>query len=465
MGPDDIQNRLRGIPQVEKLLHDDEIAPFIPNLGRSIVIGIIRKVIDEYRSRLSQGREVQANMIVPSIIKNCEIKETQKLKRVINATGVVLHTNLGRAPIGREILNRLSEELGGYCNLEYNLFSEKRGKRGAYAEELAAELSGAEDALIVNNNAAAVLLLLSCFAKGREVIVSRGELVQIGGGFRIPDIMKESGAVLREVGTTNITTLDDYRSAINEDTAMIFSAHRSNFFIEGFSSMPSLLELASLKKNGLILTRDLGSGNLTLDQSIPAGIDPAVFLECAKGPDLLCFSGDKLLGSCQAGIITGRKDLISALRRHPMLRALRLDKLSYFILQEALLIYASERHREIPVWQMMLQDKKDISDRAGRIIRHITHPSKKDAVKKIPVRSSYGGGSMPSQSFESSAIAIEIDGIEPEKIYSAFLSQKTPVVGAVNEGIFHLNCSTVFNEDSSLIAETIDSVLTSFEGI
>ena len=320
---DKVNNLLRAIPQVEKLLQDREISSFINDIGRNQVTKAIRAGIEELRESILNGSEADPDLLKDKIIAKCLYKRFEKLQRVINCTGVIIHTNLGRSPLGDEILESLKKEISGYCNLEYHIPTMKRGKRGGFAEELVCELTGGEDALIVNNNASSVFLILNEFAKGREAVVSRGELIQIGGGFRIPDIMDQSGAKLVEVGTTNITTLDDYKSAINENTSMVFSAHTSNYRIQGFTEAPSLKELSALKSSAVIFVRDLGSGNFINDDRTGSGFEQTVYQELSQGPDLVCFSGDKLAGACQAGIITGRKDLIAALRKNPLMRMIR----------------------------------------------------------------------------------------------------------------------------------------------
>jgi len=442
---------LRNIPQVEKLLQENEIAAFIPVIGRSNVAAIIRRCTERFRENLRAGAETDSGALKSMILSACAAKRKEKIQRVINCTGVVIHTNLGRAPLGEDIFQKLREEISGYCNLEFSIPEKKRGKRGGFAEELICALTGGEDALIVNNNASSVFLILKEFAEGKEAIVSRGELIQIGGGFRIPEIMAHSGAKLVEVGTTNITTTDDYSRNINENTAMLFSAHTSNFKIEGFTKSPSLKELASLKNDRVIFVRDLGSGNLT--ETAIHNFEQTVYSELTQGPDLVCFSGDKLLGGCQAGIITGRKDLIALLRKNPLMRMLRVDKITYTILQETLLEYVNSREERIGVRGMITRKPDDISRAVNRFIK-MCGPAN-NMLKKVKVNGTYGGGSMPGQEIESYGVEVNASGKSPDEVYDYFLSCIPPVTGIVQEGKFILNFLTVFEKDMKNLAGAV----------
>ncbi len=448
---------LRNIPQVEKLLQIDDIKKFIPVIGHPLTVKIIRYETDLFRSKIQSGEDFSESGLIKKIISACETKRLEKLSRVINGTGVILHTNLGRSPISPEIFEKLKDTLSGYCNLEYNIKTEKRGKRGGFAEELICGLTGAEDALIVNNNASSVFLILSQFAKRKEVLISRSELIQIGGGFRIPDIMKQTGAVMKEIGTTNITEPDDFKNAITEKTAMIFSAHQSNFSIVGFTKNPTIKELASLKTESLILVRDLGSGNLINDPALPQPFEPSIPEELSQGADIVCFSGDKLLGACQAGIIIGRKDLISKMRKHPLMRMLRVDKITYFILQETLLKYANNSFEEILLWKTISQDKENCSEKISRLLSMITM-SDKLKITEITTKSAFGGGSMPGLEFDSAGIQIEISGMKPDEISSAFIKSEHPILGTVANEKFTLNFTAIFEYEIPLIVSVINSI-------
>ena len=448
---------LKDIPQIETILQAEEIKTFIPQIGHTVVADVIRIEVESFRSQILADNKLSVKNLHDKIIEHCRLKKMDKIQRVINCTGVVIHTNLGRSPLGSDVFNKAADSLGGYCNLEYHLASESRGKRGGFAEKLICSLTGAEDALIVNNNASSVFLILSHFAKGKEAIVSRGELIQIGGGFRIPDIMKETGAKLVECGTTNITTIDDYKNSITEDTSMIFSAHQSNYRIEGFTESPTLKDISTLKNDSILYVRDLGSGNM-LECKSPADLpEPSVRNELAQGPDLVCFSGDKLLGGCQAGIIVGKKDLIAKLRKDPLMRMLRVDKITYFILQETLLKYDNGISLDVELHKIISKSKSQVDKTVSRFIRKLK-PEIKKYVQKISLMSTYGGGALPALEFESSGVLISIPGFSSSKLYSQFVKQDVPIVGTVVDDKFTLNFSAVFEHDIPYLVSAIEQI-------
>jgi len=449
---------LRNIPQVDKILNDDALRPFAALLGREVLASIVRAEVDSFRAKLRDDAALTSGDLMKRITAACEGARLERLQRVVNGTGVIIHTNFGRAPLSSAILDSLFSELSGYCNLEYFIPEKKRGRRGGFAERLLCGLTGCEDALVVNNNAAAVFLILSEFAQGREVVISRGELVQIGGGFRVPDIMRQSGAKLVEVGTTNITELEDFRRAVTADTAMLLSVHQSNFAMKGFTSMPTLRELASLKSERVLLVRDLGSGNLVADPGLPRPFEPTITQELAQGPDLVCFSGDKLLGSGQAGIIVGRKELIARLRKNPLMRVIRVDKISYFILQETLLAYATGRHGELPVWGMIQASAQEINRRIARFMRLIPAAARAH-IAPLDVMSTYGGGAMPAVEIPSRGVRIDAPGLSAEAVYDHFISGPVPVAGVIVDGVFVLDFRTVFDRDLPAIAESFNRLV------
>jgi L-seryl-tRNA(Ser) seleniumtransferase len=456
---ENLENVLKQIPQVEKILQSDEISGFIPHLGKGIIINIIREEIKLFREKFDKEQEIDIQGLMSSIVKSCIIKKQEKLQRVINGTGVIIHTNLGRSPVSEEIFRSLARDLSGYSNLELDLPSGKRGKRGGFAEELICNLTSAEDALIVNNNAASVFLILNEFANGKDVIVSRGELVQIGGGFRIPDILRQTGANLVEVGTTNITELEDYRKAITENSAMLLSVHQSNFKIEGFSKAPTLKDMSGLKSNSVLLVRDLGSGNLLVDARIPKTFEPTISMELSHGPDLVCFSGDKMLGGCQAGIIVGRKDLIRRLKKNSLMRMLRVDKVTYYLLQETLIRYSNRDIDKISLWNIIFQNKKTLGNKINRLIRNVKAENKKEIIIRVAVRSVFGGGCLPTLKIESAGIQININGLTGKDIYNKFLSSPVPIVGYIIDDKFTLDIRTISDEEIPEIVIAIDKLL------
>jgi L-seryl-tRNA(Ser) seleniumtransferase len=362
------------------------------------------------------------------------------LRRVVNATGVVLHTNLGRAPLAAAAVARLGEVAAGYSNLEYDLAEGARGSRHDHLAARLRSLTGAEDALVVNNNAAAVLLALSALAEGREVVVSRGELIEIGDGFRIPEVLARSGARLVEVGTTNKTRAADYEAAIGPDTAAILRVHQSNFRVVGFAERPPLAQLAQVaSRHGLPLVDDLGSGSVA-----PYADEPLVGESLAAGASLVAFSGDKLLGGPQAGIVCGRADLVSRLRRHPLQRALRPDKLTLAALEGTLLLYADPERaeREIPALRMLREPLEDVRARAGRLAA-LTNGVVVDTVARP------GGGALPLHDLPSAGVELE-----PE-LASRLRTVEPPVVALVRGDRTLLDCRTIADDEIDLVAAAV----------
>jgi L-seryl-tRNA(Ser) seleniumtransferase len=360
-----------------------------------------------------------------------------RLRRVLNATGVVVHTNLGRAPLAEEALARVTEIARGYSNLEYDLSAGARGSRQDHAADLLRRLTGAEAALVVNNNAAAVLLALAALAEGREVLVSRGELIEIGDGFRIPDVLARSGARLREVGTTNRTRAADYERAVGPETALLLRVHQSNFRVVGFAAQPRIEELAAVaQRHGLPLVDDLGSGALT-----DLWDEPDARASLAAGADLVCFSGDKLLGGPQAGIVAGRAELVEKLRRHPLQRALRADKLTLAALEGTLALYLDAAER-IPVVAMLREPAAAVRARAERLASLVG-----GEVEATVARA--GGGALPLAEVESFACAVE------EELAAALRAGEPPVVAIVRDGRTLLDCRTLADDELDEVAAAV----------
>src|SRR5580693_713735 len=377
---DAVAAALRALPSVDELLGRPRLAALVQKSGRKLVTSAIRTVLSDARKQIStrawgaDGAAVDSRRddeLESLVISEVENILAPSLRRVINATGVVLHTNLGRAPLARQAVARIVATASLYNNLEYDLARGERGKRDAHTSRLLAELCGTESAIVVNNNAAAVFLVLHALAKGEEVIVSRGELIEIGDGFRIPDIMAESGAVLREVGTTNRTSIRDYERAINERTRLLLRVHPSNFRISGFTERPSLEDLVALGRRSQIpVFEDLGSGCLA-DLSAHGVSEPVVAASCSAGASIVSFSGDKLLGGPQAGIIAGKKEIVERIRRNPLFRILRVDKLTIATLEVTLRAYLRGALDEIPALRMIRLSADDISKRAEEFIAQL----------------------------------------------------------------------------------------------
>ncbi len=379
------------------------------------------------------------------------------LRRVINATGVILHTNLGRAPLAAEAIAHAAAVAGGYSNLEYDLATGGRGHRHAHTERLIVQLTGAGAAAVVNNNAAATLVILSALAAGREVIVSRGELVEIGGGFRVPEILAQSGAVLREVGTTNRTRAIDYLAAASARTALILRVHPSNFHVSGFTERPGIPELADVARRANVpLVEDLGSGWLGLeDEVVPAlAGEPSVRADLAAGVDVVAVSGDKLLGGPQAGIIAGRADLVQQIRRHPLMRACRADKLIHAALEATLLLWAESPSRgAIPIRRMMALTSGEIERRALAIVPAVgTARVRAEIIDGV---STIGGGAGPNVTWPTRLIAIDAAGLSPNALEARLRAQDPPVIARIQDDRVVIDLRTVPAEDDAALADAI----------
>jgi L-seryl-tRNA(Ser) seleniumtransferase len=434
-------NPLRDLPSVDRLLGEERVAALARRHGRSLVVEATRRALDGAREDVRAGSP--AGDLAARIEAEVERALGPRLRRVLNATGVVVHTNLGRAPLPRAALERIEETASGYSNLEYDLSSGSRGSRQDHIAGQLRALTGAEAALVVNNNAAAVLLALAALAEGREVIVSRGELVEIGDGFRIPDVLARSGARLVEVGTTNRTRAADYEHAIGDATAVLLRVHQSNFRIVGFSEQPSVAELAALAaRRKLVLVDDLGSGALGEVYDEPSARE-----SLAAGADLVCFSGDKLLGGPQAGIVVGRAELVERLRRHPLQRAMRADKLTIAALEGTLALYRSPERaaREVPVLRMLLEPGAPVRARAERLAE-LTGGEVAETVSRV------GGGALPLLELPSFACAL------PEKLAAPLRLGEPPVVGVVRDGHLLLDCRTLTDEDVALAAAAVHAI-------
>ncbi|MGA2112293.1 MAG: L-seryl-tRNA(Sec) selenium transferase [Anaerolineales bacterium] len=417
---------LRDLPSVDSLLQRAEAAQLIDRFGRSLSREAVRASLDLAREKIRSG-DLPASPAELVQISEAFLRQwtTPSLRPVINATGVILHTNLGRAPLSRSALEAIQGVADGYSSLEYDLQEGRRGSRLVHVEPLLLRLTGASAAMVVVNNAAAILLALTTLAKGREVIISRSELIEIGDGFRVPDVMRQSGARLVEVGTSNRTHLSDFEQAIGPRTALLMRAHHSNFRIIGFTSMPSRSELARLaSQHGLAMLDDLGSGALLDTSAFGLGHEPTVQESLQAGAGLVTFSGDKLLGGPQAGILLGSTDLIARLRRHPLARALRADKLCLAALQATLMHYLrDEATREIPVWQMIAARPADLQGRVESWIQRLGQG------QVLESRSTIGGGSLPEESLPTFCLAL--DTPHPQKLMERLRTGSPPVIARI----------------------------------
>ncbi len=436
---------LREIPQISVF-----IERFKDRFNPSYITRVAREITSRYREEIRKGIRFTVEGIFEEVERELMRRRGTSLRRVINATGVVINTNLGRAPLPEEAVELIREVSAGYSNLEYDLLTGRRGSRNSHVADYLRDLTGSESAFVVNNNAGAVFLILHTLARGREVVVSRGELVEIGGSFRIPEIMASSGAVLREVGTTNRTRLSDYENAIGENTAILMKVHRSNFYISGFTEEVSAGELADLgRRHGITTYYDLGSGLIAdLFPLHAGGVSFRNALE--EGVDIVSGSGDKLLGGPQAGIILGREDLIDKIKKNPLTRALRVDKMTLAGLEAVLRLYLEGRQGEIPVIRMLSEGEEVVRRRARRLVRKLKGIEGLE-VGLLREVAKPGGGSMPDLELPTWCVSCSFEGMSPDELSNRLRLSDPPVVGRIHKGRFLLDMRTVSDDELSLI--------------
>jgi L-seryl-tRNA(Ser) seleniumtransferase len=460
MRTETVNKELRKLPSIERLLENEELQPEIDKYSRVLLTKAVQGVIAAIREDILKGSTCPAESEVFEKIRRHLAQEGLVfLQPVINGTGVILHTNLGRALLSLTALDSLLTCCRNYCSLEYDLYQGKRGIRSHGVEKLLCTLTGAESALVVNNNAGAVFLTLATLARGKEVIISRGELVQIGGGFRIPEILEQSGAHLREVGTTNQTYLEDYRQAINENTGLLLKVHQSNFRMRGFSHLVSASELKILgKENDLPVMEDLGSGALVPTESFGLEHETMAQEALADGIDIVCFSGDKLLGGPQSGIILGRKEFVDKIRKHPLERTVRIDKMTTIALQATLLHYLKkEEVQKIPVWQMISYSPREIASRARRISKRLTQLGLASSTRDSS--STIGGGSLPDETLPTVVVVIEPPTSAEEFAYKLRLATP-PLLGRIEENHFLIDPRTIPPSLDNTVVKLIQNALT-----
>ena len=463
MSRESLQDRLRRIPGVDQLLLHPAVSAWVGQTSRTFVVGEIQRLLEDVRAAIragdeSLGKAVASEQLIVLLEDRIKLHLRPVLRPVINATGVVLHTNLGRAPLSRAAQQCLSAVSSRYTNLEYDLATGRRSHRDRVLESVLPEVLGCEAAAVVNNNAAAVFLILNTLAAGREVVVSRGELVEIGGAFRIPDIMARSGALLHEVGTTNKTRVEDYASAIGPATALILRIHPSNYRIRGFTHRPALDEMVQMARHHQIpLVEDVGSGCL-LDLR-PFGIEeePVAQDSLAAGVDLVCFSADKLLGGPQAGIVAGARRFIEPIRENPLMRACRVEKLIYGALEATLASYRSGRAlSEIPVLRMISASVGELEARAGAFLERLKPRMPSDARATLIEGSSVvGGGSCPESSLPTRLIALESGRRTANDLEAILRAQDPPAVIRIEEDQALIDLRTVFPEEEAALLEAL----------
>lgn len=463
------QALLRKLPGIDRILELAKKEPDFEDIPRSVLLQSARKIVDDLRAGILRGdRYPGENDLTDSqVIKKTKVAVvkamTPNLRCVINATGVVVHTNLGRSVLADDAIVNLFAIATGYSNLEFDLAKGERGSRYSCVEDLLCEISGAEAAMVVNNNAAAVLLCLDTTAKNRKVIVSRGELVEIGGSFRIPDVMAKSGAILKEVGTTNRTHLKDYISAIENDTALLLKVHTSNYSVVGFTASVTLKELVELgSKHQIPVMEDLGSGTFIDFSKYGLVKEPTVQESVSSGADIITFSGDKLLGGPQAGIIVGKKDVVDSVKKNPLTRALRIDKLTLAALESTLRLYRDPENAVnfIPTLAMLTAPFSLIKKRADKLFRllaKINNPLL--SIKLADMNSKAGGGALPLLDLPSRCIAVKIEGMSPNTIERNMRENEPHVIGRIEDDNFIMDLRTVYDEELELIRDAVSGIL------
>ena len=458
----------RRIPAIEQLRQRETVQAFETRYGRAAVVVALREETATLRTTLTERPDAvrdaddAARQIEAGLETRLARTFAPSLRPVINGTGIIVHTNLGRAPLARPAIERIATIAAGYSNLEYDVVAGSRGSRTTHASTLLTRLTGAEAAAVVNNNAAAMLLTLAALAAGREVIISRGELVEIGGGFRIPDVLRQSGARLREVGTTNRTRPADYAAAITDTTALILRVHPSNFRIEGFTERPALGDVVAIgKRYGIPVMEDLGSGNV-FDR--PEGPDaprlrePTVRESIDAGVAVCCFSGDKLLGGPQAGIIVGTTDVVEQVRTHPLMRALRVDKLTLAALEATLSEHVAGRARDsVPVAQMIAGSVSELDARAERILQRLAGTPGLSVTPRTS-DAAIGGGSTPGVTLPSRALCVEVVGSSASRTDAALRASDPPIVGRIENDRLLLDLRTVRPEEDDTLIEALGAL-------
>lgn len=453
-------NLLRNLPSVNELLESPPLRNLVGRLSHNVVVTKARSVLDELRSELktaaSESSLPNVGDLAERIARRILEGEQPALKPVVNATGILLHTGLGRAPLADEAIDEIVAVARGYASVELDLASGERSQRMAAVSGLLCELTGAEAALVVNNNAGATMLALAALCAGREVIVSRGQLIEIGGSYRLPDVMSVSGALLREVGTTNKTRIDDYRQAIGESTAALFRAHTSNYRIVGFTAEASLPELVALgRQHGVPVIDDIGSGALLDLSGFGAKDEPVASASIRQGADLVLFSGDKLLGGPQCACIVGRRDLVERIAKHPMARALRVDKLTLAALTATLRLYRKpeEAEQKVPLLQLLTTPVENLRLRAERLATQLEAADAVQSAAPVADVAYLGGGSVPTQELKTWAIAITPRELTVDRFAQALRTGTPAIVGRIKDGKLLFDLRSVFaRQDQDLVA-------------
>ncbi len=450
--------QLRDFPSVEELLQSKKLAGQVSSVPRPVAAEVVKQVVAEMKENFkSEKKSVTVSGITNEVTRRIGAYKLREISKVVNATGIVVHTNLGRAPLSESIFDAVKKTVVGYGNIEFDLETGSRGKRGVACEKYLAQLSGAESATVVNNCAAALLVILNSLANRKKVIISRGELVQIGGGFRIPDILTKSGARLCEVGTTNITSLADYENAIDDKTGLILRVHQSNFVQRGFTDQVDLKHLVALgKKHGIPVINDLGSGVFIPTREILGYSEPTVQQSVRDGADVTCFSGDKMLGGCQAGLIVGRSELIMKIKKNALFRTVRVDKIVFSMLEKMLTFYLNgDWATEIKVWSILSINESELYRRGKQLVKKLGNPK---GVSVEATRAYVGGGALPEANIPSVGIVFSSE-YKATAMLRKFREMSTPIIGRIDEDRLILDLKAVDESDLPYLQDAITRVL------
>ncbi|MGD8294662.1 MAG: L-seryl-tRNA(Sec) selenium transferase [Desulfobacterales bacterium] len=463
------QKMLRKLPGVDQIFEITKTMSFIESVPKSVIVNSIRDVLEKRRKRILAAdmdnleESLSENQVIDSVKETVAKTMALNLRHLVNATGVVVHTNLGRSLLPGEVVENISRIASRYSNLEYDLVAGTRGSRYSVIEDIICEISGAPAALVVNNNAGAVLLCLDTIARGREVVISRGELVEIGGSFRIPDVMAKSGGILKEVGTTNRTHMMDYENAINDKTALLLKVHRSNYSVVGFTAEVSLKELVEMgHRRDIVVMEDLGSGTFIDFSKYGLVKEPTVQESVAAGADVVTFSGDKLLGGPQAGIIVGRAQILERIKKNPIARALRIDKMTLAALESTIRLYRDEAKavQTIPTLRMLTMNIAEIEHRALELLNNLMGLNdSRIGIDIVDLSSKAGGGALPFLELPSKCLRIKIDGLSANVLESKMRNNSPPIIGRIEDDAFIIDPRTLRNEDLPIILSAFNHVL------
>jgi L-seryl-tRNA(Ser) seleniumtransferase len=466
---DNQQTLLRMLPGVDQLLEQSNKDTFFEDIPKTVVISSIRQTLDSRRNRILAAdpgiaeQSLSVSRIMKQVREAAAKAMTPNLIPLINATGVVVHTNLGRSLVPAAVIENLAHIAGRYSNLEYDLGAGKRGSRYSSVEDILCEISGAEAGMVVNNNAAAVLLCLETLARGKEVIVSRGELVEIGGSFRVPDVMAKSGGILKEVGTTNRTHMHDYENALDANTALMLKVHRSNYSVIGFTAEVSLKELVELgTKHGLPVMEDLGSGTFIDFSKYGLVKEPTVQESVTAGVDVVTFSGDKLLGGPQAGIVVGKKQIVDRIKQNPLARALRIDKMTLAALETTLRLYRDEDQaiRRIPTLRMLTMGINELASRAAGLADDLNAiGGARIEIVQVELSSKAGGGALPLLELPSKCLRIKIHGLSANKLEKNMRQNTPPIIGRIENDAYVIDPRTLLDDDLPIIRTAFEKLL------